>query len=290
MSASTSPSERAWAPGWYDDPDGSRQLRWFDGAAWSTSALPRVDLAPDEPEPAAVELAPVDVAPAEVAPTVVPQPRPPLPQALVVAASPASSATVALPTAARPTAARPTPALPALARPAPALPPRPSAGGTWSAGPLSFAPLPSAPLFSAELVPAPPRSTPLRRAAGRLAAGLPARLPRALAAPLRDALTTYAARTGLFRDRLTRENATELVFPPGGAWQSSVAACLGVLAFLLSLWPLVGLATWAITGVFAAWGLLRARHEARRGAGHAWFGVACGVGPLSTGLLLLAYH
>ena len=92
------------------------------------------------------------------------------------------------------------------------------------------------------------------------------------------------------RDRLTRENLTELVLPLGGAWQASVAACLGVLTFLLSLWPLVGLGAWAVTGAFAAWGLLRVHHEALRGAGHAWFGVACGVGPVCTGLLLLAYH
>ena len=65
MSASTPPSTQTWQPGWYDDPDDPGRLRWFDGAAWSTSTLPRVDVVPDEVEPAEAE--PVRVAPAQVA-------------------------------------------------------------------------------------------------------------------------------------------------------------------------------------------------------------------------------
>lgn len=133
--------------------------------------------------------------------------------------------------------------------------------------------------------------TPLRRLVGRWATSLPAWLPEPVADRLATRMGDYASRTDRLSDRLTGASLKELVFPLGSAWQGSVAACLGLLTVVLSVWPLVGLGAWVVTCVFAAWALLRIRRDVLLGGTvHAWFGVACGIGPLWTGLLMLAYR
>ncbi len=260
--SSTQPSR----PGWFDDPDDPHRLRWFDGVVWSpftkarpaAAAVPRPRAAPAAVDASVDEAHQASVHPARTISTSVPA-APAHPTMAVPMAATSSPAPLASSSAWRPTT---------------------SAGG--SAG------FPGTALL---LPPVPTRGpTPLRRLAGHLVGRLPERLPDVLADPLRAGLSAYAARTDRLRDRLTAENLRELVHPHGSAWQASVAACLGVLTFLLSLWPLVGLAAWGLTCAFAGWALLLVRRDAVGGASHAWFGVVCGVGPLCTGLLLLAYR
>jgi fatty acid desaturase len=133
--------------------------------------------------------------------------------------------------------------------------------------------------------------TGLRQAVGRLAESLPPWLPASVAGPLALRMVRYATRTDRFRDRLTAEGLKRLVFPEETAWQASLAACLGVLTIALSVWPLVGLGAWLVTCTFAGLALLRLRQDVLLGgAERAWFAVACGVGPLCTGLLALAFR
>ncbi|WBU38378.1 DUF2510 domain-containing protein [Homoserinibacter sp. YIM 151385] len=35
-------------PGWYDDPEGGHQLRWWSGSGWTAAVLPKADPAPDD--------------------------------------------------------------------------------------------------------------------------------------------------------------------------------------------------------------------------------------------------
>lgn len=133
--------------------------------------------------------------------------------------------------------------------------------------------------------------TALRRLVGRLAEDLPPWLPAAIAGPLSLRMVRYATRTDRFRDRLTAESLKRLVFPDETAWQTSLAACLGVLTIALSVWPLAGFGAWLVTCAFAGLGFRRLRREVLLGGSErAWFGIACGVGPLWTGLLALVFR
>lgn len=324
MSTSTPTSTQ---PGWYADPESPGQLRWFDGEAWSPFTKEGTgDTAPAS-VPAAVPqqragapAAPVSeawapAAPLAAAPGVAPAPRTPAAPAAPAptprsAAAPAGSAnahaTAASAPSQRPRSSVPAPSpRPSAPAPAPvatpaALPPPGTAAWPSDVGrpSLATAGAPAmAPTVAAFTVSRPVQSTadrpptPLRRLVGRLAGNLPEWLPEVAADPIRARMTTYAARTDRFSDRLTAANLKELVFPLGSAWQGSVAACLGLLTIVLSVWPLAGLGAWLVTSAFAGWALLRIRRDVLLGGTvHAWFGIACGIGPLWTGLLMVAYH
>jgi hypothetical protein len=166
--------------------------------------------------------------------------------------------------------------------------------GTWpsTAGAPASADLPAwGPEAAAPAPAADRRPTALRRLVGRLTEDLPPWLPAAIAGPLSLRMVRYATRTDRFRDRLTVEGLTRLVFPDETAWQASLAACLGVLTIALSVWPLAGFGAWLVTSAFAGLAFRRLRREVLLGgAERAWFGIACGVGPLWTGLLALVFR
>ena len=64
-----------------------------------------------------------------------------------------------------------------------------------------------------------------------------------------------------------------------------------MLTIALSVWPLAGFGAWLVTCAFAGLGFRRLRREVLLGgAERAWFGIACGVGPLWTGLLALVFR
>ncbi|MET1020554.1 MAG: DUF2510 domain-containing protein, partial [Microterricola sp.] len=82
--------------GWYPDPRGSDQLRWWDGAAWTTQLAPRPASAPAAEVPTAV-------APAAAAPAVAPA---------------ASEPEAAIPTVVEPSNVAPTSVEPSVPTPA----------------------------------------------------------------------------------------------------------------------------------------------------------------------------
>ncbi|MBN9373836.1 MAG: DUF2510 domain-containing protein [Cellulomonas sp.] len=325
MSSSTPTSIQ---PGWYEDPQTAGMLRWFDGVTWSPftkphAAVPRraavpqprtgpaagqapaqatdhsvaaaraallaADSGPIPVVPAPVEKAPV-APPAAAAARPVPSPAPQAgsPVTQSEAAARASVAAVEETPAVAPAASSATTAatdrLAAIA----------SAGlATWPSPAVAPIATPSwGPPGVAEPDPGAARGpTALRRLVGRLAEDLPPWLPAAIAGPLSLRMVRYATRTDRFRDRLTAEGLKRLVFPDETAWQASLAACLGVLTIALSVWPLAGFGAWLVTCAFAGLGFRRLRREVLLGgAERAWFGIACGVGPLWTGLLALVFR
>ncbi len=320
MSSSTPTSIQ---PGWYEDPQAPGMLRWFDGITWSPFTKPHAAVA----RPAAVPQPRTAPAPAHtlaaaraallaadsgpipiVATALAAQPAPVDPPAPVL---PRRAATSAVP------AARPT-QVPAPARPAPTETATPvttasattaatdrlaaiasSVAVTWPAATTAAVPVPAAagpsPWAPVEEPPAEPGEvrgpTGLRQLVGNLAENLPAWLPPSIAEPLSLRMVRYAIRTDRFRDRLTAESLKRLVLPEETAWQASAAACLGVLTIALSVWPVAGFGAWLVTCAFAGLAFRRLRQEVLLGgAERAWFGIACGVGPLWTGLLALAFR
>ncbi len=269
-------------PGWYDDPQAPGMLRWFDGEAWSPFTKERsADVAPTVPQPRPAPSAdPPAHAPGQGAgppggaasSTRAPTP-PPVPLApMAVEPAPLAKAAVAV---TRPSAPRAAAAVPA------STPDPLGAHGTIAA----FTVTPPVAGGAART------PTAARRLVGRVAENLPGWLPTPVAGPLRTRLTALASRDDRLSGTLTAEHLKDLVLPGGSAWQGSVAGCLGVVTILLSVWPVAGLAAWALTCGFAGWALLRIRRDVLLGGKvHAWFGVACGIGPLWTGLLMVAYR
>lgn len=260
------------------------------------------------PEPAATQRATATITRTVTPPAQVPAPRrpaAPAPTWPVTQGPPASSVTQSV--AAARAAVQAPPARPAsTADPAPSVTTPAtdwlaatvaSAATAWPA--TAAAPTP-APTTSSAWVPAEDAApepttvrgpTSLRRLVGGLAEDLPAWLPAPIAERLSLRMVRYATRTDRFRDRLTAEGLKRLVFPEETAWQASVAACLGVLTIALSVWPVAGFGAWLVTGAFAGLALRRLRREVLLGgAERAWFALACGVGPLWTGLLALLFR
>ncbi len=256
MSSSTPTSIQ---PGWYEDPQMAGMLRWHDGVLWSPFTKSRT-------------------APAQ--PTRVPRPR-------TEPAQPVS------PSRPQPAAAM-SPGLTPPARPVSPPAPAPSVATSWAtaaAVPVpTAAPVLSAPATPPRVAPDSPPSGP-RRIVGRLAERLPDWLPASVGEWLSLRMVRSATRTDRFRDRVTAAGLRRLLFPAETAWQASTAACLGIVTVALSVWPLAGLLSWVVTCGFAGLALRRLRREVLLGgAERAWFAVACGVGPLWTGLLSLTFR
>lgn len=263
MSSSPAPVQ----PGWYDDPQTPGTLRWHDGEAWSP--FTKASEVADGPAPA----------------------RPAATTAL--AARPSPDRTV--PAADRAPAVVPTPHRdPAPTWPAAPTDEWPPAAATRAA---PAAPLPLAVPSAASPTPPPaalPRAvTPgagVRAAVGRLADRLPGWLPGPVAGPLSRRMARYAAGSDRPREGITGL-VRRLAFPADGAWEASTAALLGLLTVALAVWPLVGAGVWLVTCAFAGLAFRRLRHDVLLGGvERAWFGIACGVAPLWTGLLTLAFR
>ncbi len=291
-------------PGWYDDPQTPGTLRWHDGEAWSpfTRAADMADRpAPTLPRARTAEAPGVTPAPAPTRPstTTALAARPGLDRTGPAAewAPAADRAPAAVPTPHRDPAptwpAAPTTEPPAAAgRPAPAAPT--PAGLAHAASPAPAAPAlpaslpPTAPTRPAALPPS--TGSGLRPVAGRLAARLPGWLPTPVSGPLSRRLARAAAAADRPREGVAGL-ARRVVFPADGAWQASAAALLGLLTVALAVWPLVGAGAWLVTCAFAGLAFRRLRRDVLLGGmERAWFGIACGIAPLWTGLLALTFR
>ena len=261
--------------------------------------------------PAAVVPTPAPVAaPAPVFPAPAPRPAPVATQSVAAAraaarpaAKPAQPAAAAAATTFAPAPPQaPAPAwtaaaTPTLAPPWPAAAARPSAP-TAAAVPTQAPPPAQSGSLWLPTVEEPehepevePRPTGLRQLVGHLAVDMPAWLPASIAEPLSLRMVRYATSTSRFRDHVTGASLKRLVFPDESAWQASSSALVGILAIALSVWPLVGLGVWLVAAVLAGLAFLRLRREVLLGGTErAWFGLACGIGPLWTGILALAFR